>query len=143
MKVNNSTIYFNLSCKRAKDGSRLTLQTVPYWSLYRRKGDYVGPGWKRPVALTYEQVISYLKHYPGRRVLTAYPRFSKTTRNTYTVACMPDSQYIDIIVKDTGELVAQFDRNSWQPVYLADSIKHRRKEFLVKAAYAALQREGI
>lgn len=142
MKVGKSVVQFNITCKKSPTGDKLTLQTVPYWSLYARKGDNIGPSWKSTRALTYDEVISYLLQCDHHRVLEAYPRFSKRTRDSYTVSCMHYSQYYDVVCKQTGEIIAEFN-SDFTCHYIAEQHKHRLREHLLRVAREAFSEHLI
>lgn len=109
MKIGNSTVKFNLTIAKTPSGEKTTLQNVPYWRLYSRKGDDL-PNWRSPVVLTYEGVINLVKRQNEdgiRCVLEAYPRFSTARRKSYKY-CIENT---DFVVKDkyTNITYCKFD----------------------------------
>lgn len=83
MKIGNSVVQFNLTCKSTPSGKRCTMDNVPYWKLYARKGDvFYDPNDTLSIVkpVTYEEIVNYLKNTPLHHVYEAYPRFSTVIR---------------------------------------------------------------
>lgn len=83
MKINNSVIQFKRTCIRKRDGSYYTMDEIPYWKLYVRKGDnFYTPGETFAIVrpLTYKEIVDYLENTPLHHVYDAYPRFSMDIR---------------------------------------------------------------
>lgn len=83
MKIGNSVVQFKRTCIRKRDGNYYTMDEIPYWKLYVRKGDYLyTPGETFSIVrpLTYNEIVNYLKNTPLHHVYDAYPRFSIVIR---------------------------------------------------------------
>ena len=140
MKIGKSTINFNLSCKQTPSGERCTLQNVPYWKLYSRKGDciqrYIGHKWLSDRVLTYKQIVDYLSNFPGHRVLEAYPRFSENTRNAYQYYFDKPSEEFGVTNLYTGEVVFIMQAyNANRFVYLSSDYSSSMKYYFRKKFY--------
>ena len=135
MKINNSTIYFN---NRIANSKHVAMSDVPYWVLYSRDGDDVqkklGRQWRSPMVFTYDEIIDYLKNYPGCRKLTAYPRFSKKTRRSFTLLYDKYDHEFIVMDKYTGVIHCIIDANTAKVKYLSRDYKSATR-FIEKFFY--------
>lgn len=120
MRIGNSTIHFNTSINTRQFKTR-NIADVPYWSLYARKGDCIGEGWKSVRNLTYNEIVEYLTNYEGHRVLEAYPRRTKVTRHTHVIK--HESDYFVIIDKKTAEILLMYNTRNKETVILSPDYK--------------------
>lgn len=120
MKIGNSTIHFNTSINAHQFKTR-NIADVPYWSLYARKGDCIGEGWKSYRAMTYDEIVEYLTNYKGHRVLEAYPRLTRNKRRTYVIKF--ESDYFVIIDKHTAEILLMYNIRDNRTVILSPDYK--------------------
>lgn len=126
MKIGNSTIQFNMTIRADVRKKNLSLQDIPYWRLYARKGDCIGIG-KLVRVFTYDEIVKYLTKYPKRRVLEAYPRFSKRTHNAYLYQFWGKNWII--VNNDTGEVVCEYDPVTGERTYLSYYYKSKAGYF--------------
>ena len=124
MKIKNSRIYFK---NRVANAKSVNVKDVPYWSLYSRKGDdlqeAIGKQWRSPMVFTYDEIIDYLNIYQGSRKLTAYPRFSKHTRRSFTLSYDKHDHMFVVMDKYTGVVHCMIDANTAKVKYLSRDYK--------------------
>ena len=125
MKIGNSTIRFNMSIN-SRQFKTQNIADIPYWSLYARKGDCIGEGWKSLKALTYDEIVEYLTNYKGHRVLEAYPRRTQATRRRYMIKYWYKSQSFVIIDMSTGEVLLMYDTHNKKTLALSPDYKSDR-----------------
>jgi hypothetical protein len=130
MKIGNSTIQFNMTIRTDVRKKNLSLQDVPYWRLYARKGDCIGTGWKSDRVLTYDEIVEYLTRCSRHRVLEAYPRFSKRVNDVYYYTFSGKDWLV--INNSTGEVLCEYDTITSERVYLSDEYKSKASYFKKK-----------
>lgn len=126
MKIGKSTIQFNMTIRTDVRKKNLSLQDIPYWRLYARKGDCVGTG-KIVRVFTYDEIVEYLTEYPMHRVLEAYPRFSKRVNDTYYYTFWGGNWVA--VDNDTGEVVCEYNPLTGERIYLSDQYKSKAGYF--------------
>ena len=131
MKINKSVIQFKLTCIRKRDGSYYKMDEIPFWSLYSQAGDCIqwaiGEQWRSPAAMTYDEVIRFLRNCPDRRVLAAYPRFSRSTRRSYVYGYSFYNDEFTIVDKYTGELLYSCSATDGTCTYLDEQYSSSRR----------------
>lgn len=126
-KIGKSVVNFAITASSSHNYK--SIDEVPYWSLYSRPGDCVqdklGAQWRSDRALTLAELKQYLKSYPGRRLLDAYPRKSAKQRISY--ATLVQDNIVHIYGKWDGEIYATFvvGNNELRNTYIADSMRNK------------------
>ena len=126
MKIGKSVVNFSItassSCKCK------SIDEVPYWSLYSRPGDCLqdelGHQWRSDRPLTLAELKQYLEHYPGRRLLDAYPRQSTNQRISYKT--LTQGNIVHVYGRWDGEIYATFvvENNELRNTYIADDVRN-------------------
>lgn len=122
MKINNSTIKFNMGAYTAHKYT--SIEDVPYWSLYSLPNDCIeketGRQWRSDRAITLDELKEYLQRYDGKRKLMAYPRKSANRRNSYKIKVK--ANVATIADKWSNKVAARFtfvqDINKWFNTYI-------------------------
>lgn len=140
MRIGNSTIQFNTSINSKQFKTR-NIGDIPYWALYARKGDSIGKGWRSYRNLTYDEIAEYLTNYKGRRVLEAYPRFTKATRHTYLYKNTDD--YFIILDKHTGEILLMYNVNHKEVITISPDYKSPNWLLRKMKDYINIKREQL
>lgn len=121
MKIGKSVVSFSITA--SPNYKYKSINEVPYWSLYSRPGDCLqdkeGIQWRSDRPFTLAEIKQYLKRFPGRRLLNAYPRQSTKRRTSYITLVHNNEAFI--YDKWTGEVYATFvmQDNVLRDVYIA------------------------
>lgn len=126
MKIGKSVVNFAITASSSCNYK--SIDEVPYWSLYSRPGDCLqnelGLQWRSDRAITLAELKQYLEHYPGRRLLYAYPR--QSTERHICYATLVQDNTIHIYGKWDGEIYATFvaENNELRNTYIVDEVRN-------------------
>lgn len=134
MKIKHSTVQFKLPLYNKPDGSKYTLDEVPYWKLYATTKDPLQQTaeWQLTSSpMTFNEVIDLLQTSDIPRQLIAWPRLSKNERTSFTYCYLPTAN--TFIIVDKHYNILYFEVNADDPTdvtYIAPKYKYRKKYLL-------------
>lgn len=129
MKIGNSVIQFKTTSIRKRNGEYYTMNEIPLWRCYARKGDHLIPDrgeYSFGKVLTYQQIVKYLQNTPYHHVLEAYPRFSDNKRTVFRYEYDTLTELFLVRNTHTGEILCEIDANTAQTKYLCGNYKSDR-----------------